>query len=256
MNRLNLSKFQKRVFFITALFLWHIPIFAKMGCDSSFKPFAADYQLLHNNKKTGTAQASLEMTEQGHWRYRFNSKAKVALLFKADIRESSEFRLNENNQFEALSYQFEQKIGPKKKIVSALFKPNQGNSELSNAQGNNDGKAWNIYLQGGETDRLLVNLQIGELLKQGKTEFSFDSLEKGRVRQLKFRAGEIQTVETPLGSFAAFIVERLHDNPKRKTSLWYAPELGYIPIKILREKKGKKPVMLLLQNLSCDTRAE
>jgi len=54
-----------------------------------------------------------------------------------------------------------------------------------------------------------------------------------------------ETLQTPMGPVNTLHYERLHDNPDRKSDLWFAPQWDYLMVKTVHIEDGKPVEMLL-----------
>lgn len=104
-----------------------------------------------------------------------------------------------------------------------------------------DGKSRDLPLEVGMVDRLTVQHRLQQDLKQlsePRGVLAYKVVEKAKVRDYIFQIHGEERVETPHGHYKAIKIERLSKNKKRKTFFWCAPELGYLPIRILQDDDG------------------
>lgn len=103
----------------------------------------------------------------------------------------------------------------------------------------------------GLQDEASVLLLLRVALEAGAGEMNVPVLNgtKRRIYQHKYVAGQMQTIETPMGQFRAVAVERTTSRGKYRMTLWCAPELDYWPVRIRRQhiKKGDVTEMNLVE---------
>ena len=89
-------------------------------------------------------------------------------------------------------------------------------------------------LSGNESDKLIYQLMIREALKRGKRELNYSVVDWRELRSYQFRVGGLEVLDTDIGSIEAVRVDRTNEE-KRKTTIWFAPSLNYLPIKIVQD---------------------
>lgn len=92
----------------------------------------------------------------------------------------------------------------------------------------------NFPYSGIELDKLVYQYKIRELLKQGENQFEFSIIDRTRLRSYQFKVDELQSIDTPLGEIEALKVDWTNEE-KRKTTMWFAPSLDYLLIKIVQD---------------------
>jgi len=105
---------------------------------------------------------------------------------------------------------------------------------------------WYMQLVDGVQDKLSVQLSLQLDIMQGKRDqFEYPVADGGTLKQYRFIYEGEERVTTPLGSFDTLRVKREGD--KRGTTLWFAPELNYTPVRLEQKKKG---AVLLIKSLN------
>lgn len=91
----------------------------------------------------------------------------------------------------------------------------------------------------GAQDRLSVFLQLSSLLAAAPqpyppgTEITFTTVGHSSAERWTFRVHGSQTLELPMGTLEAFRLERLPRHAKdQQATLWLAPSLDYLPVRI------------------------
>jgi len=220
-------------------------------CAASLRPYRATYDVYRNEKLAGLATIKLNHEPDGQWLYQVATEATKGMgsILGGQIDESSRFVLTDDG-LRTVHYELLQKVALSKTRRQADFDWQQ-----MQAQGKNKKKRWQLALQGDEIDRLGAEILIRLQLAAGQQEFSFNTIEKGDLRERTFRASEAETLTTVLGEMTTIPVHRIHSNPKRSTTIWHAPELGYIPVKVEHAKVGDDNGELIIKTFEqepCD----
>ena len=213
------------------------------GCKGMLQPYRAHYDVYRNGKLFGTASSELSRDSNGRWLYTELTKATkgVVGLLGGRIEESVRFAV-EAGVLRAEHYDMSQKLAFAKIKRTADF-----DWEKMLVHGKNKRKTWQLALQGEESDRLSATFKIRQLLAVGTTQFSLMTVEKGDFKVRDFEARETETVDTGLGEMIAIPVHRKHSNAARTTIIWFAPQLGYLPIRMMHAKQGDDSGELILR---------
>jgi hypothetical protein len=72
----------------------------------------------------------------------------------------------------------------------------------------------------------------------------------GSLKTYRFMVVGEETVETPAGTFDTLKLERLREDNTRYTALWCAPELNYLPVKLMQRESDDRLVTSELRSVS------
>ena len=87
-----------------------------------------------------------------------------------------------------------------------------------------------------------LSYQISLMLKlAGKPEkhFSFHVADGGKLKEYQFEIMGEERVYTSLGSYKALKIQHQRYQKDKNITLWCAPELNYLPVKIIQEETDK-----------------
>lgn len=201
---------------------------APLSCpEHQLAPFTARYDVYRNGKRLGKSLARLKKTG-AEWTYLVTTAADRGLagFLGGKITERSEFRVEDSGNLQSLNYEYQQGIRFSRREGKASF-----DWQRLEVAGVHKKKDFRLPLVAGQTDRMLLNLKLMRMLSQGHDEFTFDTVERGKVDRMAFgRGGNQEMVDTPTGRLVTVQVSRKHRNPLRETHSWHAPELGYLPV--------------------------
>ena len=206
------------------------------------RPFHADYQVLRNGKEAGRATLDLRPIANGEWEFDTQTKgtAGMAAMLGIDISERSTFRWD-GNRPQCLHYAYEQKGGLKSRSLGV-------DCDWKNATATTTDKGKTATAALGDTamDRHLVTLALMADLKAGATELDYRVVDKDRVNQQRYVQAASEPLVLPAGNVKAVKVSRTSDDGKRRTTSWFAPLRGWLPVQIEQVDNHGETVTLQL----------
>ncbi|MGE0485760.1 MAG: DUF3108 domain-containing protein [Gammaproteobacteria bacterium] len=109
-----------------------------------------------------------------------------------------------------------------------------------------DSGDWQADMPPGLLDKLSYQVQLMFDLDSVPRALDYPIADKGKLKQYLITNTGSEWVETPLGRFEAVRLERSDDNSARRTRVWCAQQLGWLPVKVEhRDKHGDVTVALL-----------
>jgi hypothetical protein len=160
----------------------------------------------------------------------------LAMLFTDYIDESSVWDLVEGRP-RPLKYQYHHS-GRKKGDRHAVLDFDWTKGIVTNRI-NND--PWTMKVPTGAQDKLLYHYTMMRDLKAGRPVLSYEVADGGELKNFTFKRLGTETVNTALGRLQAEKLERIHGS--RRTVIWCAPALDYMPVRIEQHKEGDKVTM-------------
>jgi hypothetical protein len=223
---------------IGLLCVWNYAVYA----NDSFPPtFTAQYKLYAEGFPAGRATRSLTAFADG--KFLFETVAEttgfISLFKKIRISERSRFK-RLNNKIQPLEYTYRQ-TGHKDRFNILSF--NWSKKIAINSFKN---QTKHIRIQNGMLDRLLYQLVLMQELKQGKRKLQYKIADKGKVKTYTPIFLGKERINTGVGTLNTLKYKRISSNKKRSTTLWCAPSLHYLPVKVVHiEKNGDEFSMIL-----------
>ncbi|MES9939807.1 MAG: DUF3108 domain-containing protein [Candidatus Thiodiazotropha sp. 6PLUC2] len=107
------------------------------------------------------------------------------------------------------------------------------------------GITWSQAITSDTQDKLSQQLQVRIHLAQGQRQISYQVADGGKLKHYHFEVVGEERVETDYGTYQCLRVERSKASKESDYTIWFAPELGYLPIKIERVQGGKTYRMVL-----------
>ena len=195
---------------------------------AELQPFTASYVLSRYGVEFGEVQRSVTAMADGRFEFKSVSQATGLLAKIRDdhIEERSLFLLRDGLP-QPLDYAYH-RTGGKERHVELNF--DWQAARVTNMIGDDH---WQMDIPNGTQDKLGFQLAIMLDLRRGATRFSYQVADGGSLKTYQFEQLGSEQVETELGMLETVKVRytRAH-NPNRVNVLWFAPALGYLPVRI------------------------
>ena len=196
--------------------------------------FSAEYILQSGFFDIGKTKRTLSLQKDG--RYIFTSTTKAtgmfAMFFNGKITERS---IWEYHQGRARPLQYSYKDTNKKKERNVSLEFDWKNKTVTNTI---NGEPWDMEITPDTQDKLIyqINIMFSLLADNNLKTMTINVADGGKLKNHEVIIQKKETIETPAGKYKTIRVRR--DDGKRVTTLWCAPELNYLPVRIEHYKKG------------------
>ncbi|MCU7798910.1 MAG: DUF3108 domain-containing protein [gamma proteobacterium symbiont of Lucinoma myriamae] len=207
------------------------------------KPFVATYMITAMGLEgiNVTNSLSLNQSNGEHQQYHFKSYSMpIGLLaFKKDETrdEQSEGSIIDG-QIQPEHYTYLQLRNDKKRRdVELTF--DWLRKEVSNNHKHKNSK-WHLSIPEHTIDKLSYQLALMlKLANDPDKHFSFYVADGGKLKEYNFEVLREERVYTSLGSYKAIKIQHQRYKKGKNITLWCAPDLNYLPVKIIQEETGK-----------------
>lgn len=201
-------------------------------------PFTARYDFSHNGFRLAKMTRTLRRDGQ---HYVFESTSDTAGMLSAflddHIEERSRWDFSDGRP-RPLHYEYHHTGRKDERHVELSFDWDKG--VVTNTI-NRD--PWQMEIPEGTQDKLLYQYTLMRDLQAGRERLEYEVADGGHLKTYRFeRRGEEQ-IETPLGTLASVKLERIHGD--RRTVIWCAGALDYMPVRIEQHKDGKTLRMVI-----------
>ena len=185
----------------------------------------ADGVLATQLKKNGDVYSFELITEPtGFWK----------VITKGSVIERSRFVI-ENDQLKTYDYHLIDTIRKKSRESESEF-----NWSTSKITGYYKDREIDIPLEGKTLSRIVLQLQIMHDQEKQIASTDYLILDKDALKKITVFPEEFITeTSVPFGKFQTIKISHQSENSERLNSLWLAPELNFIPIKISQSINGK-----------------
>lgn len=198
--------------------------------------FSANYQVHLNGLQAGELKRSLQSQADGKRLFKSETQAKgVFAFFKPEKIVETSLWLWNKNFVQPQTYIYSRKGGKKDKEVHLDFDWPDNSVHI------NDGEQpWSLKLRPRTLDKLVYQIALMSDLAKDKQKFRYNIADGGKIKIYDITILGEEVVTTPLGQFTAIKLLRKREGKKeRKTTLWCAPSLNYLPVQLEHiEKDG------------------
>ena len=151
----------------------------------------------------------------------------------------------EGDRLQPLVYRYE-RTGRKARKIGIEF-----DWKANVAHHDSPGATWRLPVPPGTMDKFSYIFAMMLDLSRGKRSVEYTIVDGGRrlKRYVLDGIGE-ERIETALGTLDTTVVRRERENGKRKTTLWCASALGFLPVKIVHVDRDGKSLTLHIESLS------
>ena len=197
--------------------------------------FEASFQIMRGGLRLGTNEVSLAVQENGDYRYESHSwpSSWISWLLNEDLRELSRGIIDAAG-IRPLFYEYRRSGRRGTRTAELTFDWN--NSTVVN---NVADSKWEMTIPAGTLDKLSTQLGMMMALQDGVTGKTFAVADGGKLKEYAFQVIGTEAVELPAGRFETVKLTRVGESSDKLTHIWCAPELHYLPVRILRRTEDK-----------------
>jgi len=211
-----------------------------------FQSFNADYILYRAGKPHGEANRYLKLTENG---YQLGYSSDINWMIFSDKRQETSDFIVQNGQIQPLRYVMQRSgTGPNRYYELNLDPDNKVLTEGKNRQV----KA--VSWQDDWQDKISYQLQLALDLKAGKTEFSYNVLNRnGNSKVYHYKVVMEEKLPLPFGNINTLRIARVEANSNKQIYAWVAPELDYMLVRLWRGEDNVEQFDIQLHKLQQET---
>ena len=198
--------------------------------------FAANYSIHLNGIQAGELKRSLVTNNDGTRLFKSKTQAKgLFALLKPEVIIETSLWSGSEKLIKPLEYRYTRTGGRKNKRVALDFNWVTRQVYIDDAK-----RPWSLDLESATLDKLLYQLALMSDLEEKKVTFNYRIADGGKIKHYLITKTNQEVISTPMGKIEAIKLTRERSRPKdRKTTLWCAPALNYIPVMLEHiEKDG------------------
>jgi Protein of unknown function (DUF3108) len=213
---------------------------------ATLQPFKTSFSVEWKGISAGTAW--LELTQSGpnqyHYVSRNNARGIFRLAFPEEITQTSDF-VFENGAVRPLRYRADDGSSDKSRDISLDF-----DWTRNRVRGTAEKKPVDLEAPAGLQDGMSVQIALMVDLAAGRSPSTYWMIDKNKLKDYEYRNDGKVRIRTALGELDTVIWSSRRPNSDRITRVWYAPSLGYAPVKAERLKAGKVEIAMTLKSLA------
>ena len=197
--------------------------------------FSANYLVKLNGIQAGELKRVLSSEDNGLRKFYSVSQAKgVFSFFKPDVVEETSLWMLHNGDVRPQQYLYQRSGGKKDKTLEVNFNWQKQLAHIDDKE-----HPWQLKIESNTLDKLVYQISLMQDLAQGKNAIDYRIADGGKLKTYKIRVQGEELITTPLGQINTIKLSRHRDKPKdRQTTLWCAPALNYLPVKLEHEEDG------------------
>ena len=229
-------------FLLLLLLLVSAPGYADPGA-AHLPNYRATYDVWNGILKLGILERRLQTTASGEYAFesRMETRGLAALVSKYSIVETSRGEFNAG-RVRPLHYEYA-RVGKKEKAFKLEFDRRAGMVRRAAPEPD-----WSTPISANVLDKLAYQAQLMLDLVTEPSAIHYDIADNGKLKKYDIQIIGLESVETGSGTFEALRLEREKSTSKRKTTMWCAQALGWLPIKVANEEKNGTVTTALLRS--------
>lgn len=181
--------------------------------------------------------------DQFVWESTSESAGAGALIRDVYVTERSRSELF-GQSFRPLLYQYDRHGRNATRSVRVVFAWSDG-IVLNTAAGH----TWRMSLPAGTFDKLNYLLALMRDLADGKRNMQYTIADGGRLKRYDLRAIGTETLETSIGALETLKIQRTRQRDEGHATLWCAPALGYLPVKLEQRDGDGRLVSMYIESI-------
>lgn len=212
--------------------------FTSLQAEAALNAYQASYSVSHSGLTVGDTTVSLSYSNNSYTFLKQTKANGMAALLSGDTLTERSIGIKQGNKLQTQQYLYQHKSRRKSKTDQYSFtKPTQ-------VTGNFNGQDYSLNVPNGTIDPAVVELWVREDLAANRP-LKYNVTERGKLKNYQFQRLGKETVKTPFGTYQCEKVQINRDNGERQTTLWIAPELNQLTVKMQHNEDGSVTEVIL-----------
>lgn len=209
------------------------------------QPSVATYGVEFRSIDAGTIAFTLRSPAPGQFIYesRSNARGLARLVIRNEVHEASTFALVDD-ELQPLSYLLDDGSSDTSKDTRLEF---DWSARL--ARGKHENEPLELALTPGLQDRMSVQVFVLMQLAAGEDPGEIAFIDRNEVKSYRYTKEGTGRLKTAVGEVDTVIYSSTRDGSSRVSKIWYAPALGYLPVRAEQVRRGKVETVLTLVDL-------
>ncbi len=103
-----------------------------------------------------------------------------------------------------------------------------------------------LVLETETFDKLLYQIVLMQELKQGQRQLRYKVVDKDKINIYQPQLLGNELIQTAIGELEALKYERVSADKSRRTTLWCAPRLHYLPVRVDHQERENDPILSMV----------
>jgi hypothetical protein len=221
---------------------------ADMPDSRQLQPFRATYSLMWRNFDAGTSELKLERESDQQYVYssRSNASGVFRAFFSNEISQTSWLKVTKDG-IRPDRYRGDDGSSKTARDISLDF-----NWESGRATGVAEDKPVDVALEPYTQDDMSIQIALMYALLKEQQPSSFHLIDKNRIKEYIYTSEGAEHLKTALGDIDTVVYRSQRTGSSRVTRMWYAPSLGYIPVRGEQLRDGKREWRMEIKSLQRD----
>jgi hypothetical protein len=208
-------------------------------------PFEAEYAVKSHGFKVG--KMVMRLVRDGDL-LKLQTRTRATGLLAAFVGDSTvterSLLRDDTERLELVGFEFSSSVPDKERELKGRWDSDREHLRVVDGQ-----RSVILEPPPGSLDRLGVQLLVMDALERGQHSGTISVVDLDELKSVSFRVVDEERVDTGIGERRSLRVRRIEPGSKWINEGWYAPELGFVPVKIEQRKKDGKPTRLVLRSL-------
>lgn len=230
---------------LLALLLLMLPLFAQAAPPP--KAFSADYDVFQNNRRVGTGTVRFQPLANGQWELVSTSQATRGMASAAGVSRNERSVLRwADGRAEVVSYQMDMRAAWTRRSQSLVV-----DASKRTATSTYRDQVFPLRFEPGMVDRHSVTVAIMADLAAGLREpLEYAVADRRELDHHRYQVAANVRLGTALGTQPALRVERVRDDDSgRRTKLWFAKDLDWLPLRIKQYEADGQSVDMRIRRI-------
>jgi hypothetical protein len=217
---------------------------AQSAGELNVKPFVGTYSVEYRGIRAGNLDFVLR---QANGRYIYESVAHprglAKLVVNSKTREASEFVVV-NGVITPQAYELDDGTSDTDEDTRLTF-----DWKANKARGTHEDQAIELPLTAGVQDRMSAQVAVMQALLADKQLDKQTFIDRDALKEYTYVRLREEKLKTQLGDIDTVVYSSSRHGSNRVSRLWYAPSLGFTPVRGEQERKGKIETVFEIQKL-------
>ena len=198
--------------------------------------YSADYSATFNGMEI---EANHQLIQSDSGLYQETFKASNIL---GKINEQANFRIVTNTEVVPEEYSYERSLLGSTRAEQQIFDwPNQ------EVQYSKKGRVTKIPVKSGYLDIITHKFQLRLDLQAGKQDLSYPVITRGKLKLYNYEIVSYGILNTAIGPLNTVLVQRVREDNKRQTKIWFASDWDYLAVKLQQVEDGDSHEMNIIR---------